>query len=273
MLPSHLGSDQPLYGLEHQAQDGYPALYTEVVTIAEDYLRQIREVQPHGPYLLGGYSFGGVIAYEIAQQLLRDGEQTLLLALLDPPSLASREARRQLTRGTTWRVASASLRNTFVRHVGEISRLPLAKRTAYVWSRAVHVSRTALGVPAMKDALKRLVYRRYLGWDRPLPAFVRSRYVLDLYTHARERYKPQPYAGRTLFFKGALRRYASVGDWEQLLTGEVDVRVVDATHMELRDERYVGMWAGTLKAALDDCYGNPTALISTHPDLQHGSYA
>ena len=52
--------------------------------MAADYLKQIRGVQPQGPYLIGGFSFGGLVAYEMAQQLRQSGQDVGLLVLIDP---------------------------------------------------------------------------------------------------------------------------------------------------------------------------------------------
>ena len=84
-LPRFLGSAQPVYALEHQSQNGKAALYVTVESIAAHYLREIYSVQPKGPYFLGGYSFGGTVALEMATQIVRQGEEVSLLVLLDPP--------------------------------------------------------------------------------------------------------------------------------------------------------------------------------------------
>ena len=99
VLPAHLGQDQPLYGLEHQAGDGRPALYTQVQAIANHYLDELRTVRSRGPYLLGGYSFGAVLAYEIAHQLKREGEEVSLLFMLDPPGVMTGACFEGATRG------------------------------------------------------------------------------------------------------------------------------------------------------------------------------
>ena len=54
-----------------------------IVTMAEVYAAAIRQIQPHGPYLLGGWSMGGLVAVEMARLLQADGEETRLLAMLD----------------------------------------------------------------------------------------------------------------------------------------------------------------------------------------------
>ncbi len=82
-LSRHLGTDQPFYGLQSQGLDGRRPPLTTVEEMAAVYIRDIRKIQPDGPYFLGGYCGGGTIAYEVAQQLQADGEQVALLALFD----------------------------------------------------------------------------------------------------------------------------------------------------------------------------------------------
>ncbi len=82
-LPRHLGNDQPFYAFFHQGDDGSPIRWTKVEEIAAHFIHEMRSVRPHGPYLLGGYSFGGIVAFEMAQQLRAAGEEVPLLALFD----------------------------------------------------------------------------------------------------------------------------------------------------------------------------------------------
>jgi len=82
-LARHLGSDQPLYGLQSQGLDGSCPVLTTVEEMAALYVKEIRRVRRHGPYYLGGYCGGGTVAFEVAQQLQAEGEQIGLLALFD----------------------------------------------------------------------------------------------------------------------------------------------------------------------------------------------
>ena len=82
-IPKAWGTDQPFYAFFHQGEDGHRILHTEVKDIARHFIQELRQVRPHGPYLLGGYSFGGIIAFEMAQQLSAIGESVPLLALFD----------------------------------------------------------------------------------------------------------------------------------------------------------------------------------------------
>jgi amino acid adenylation domain-containing protein len=79
----HLGSDQPVFGLRPRWIDGAGGAYASVEEAAEEFLAELREIQPKGPYLLGGHCVGGIIAFEMARQLIETGEKVNLLALLD----------------------------------------------------------------------------------------------------------------------------------------------------------------------------------------------
>ncbi|MFF8911585.1 amino acid adenylation domain-containing protein, partial [Streptomyces olivaceoviridis] len=82
-LSAHLPPEQRLYGLQARVLTDPLRPEENVAAMAEDYLRQIRMVQPEGPYRLLGWSFGGVLAHAMAVALQRDGERVELLALLD----------------------------------------------------------------------------------------------------------------------------------------------------------------------------------------------
>ncbi len=82
-LSRALGPQQPCYGLMAKGCDGAEPPLTSVQSMAESYLSAIRQQQPSGPYALAGWSFGGLVAFEIACQLQREGEKVDLLAIID----------------------------------------------------------------------------------------------------------------------------------------------------------------------------------------------
>lgn len=85
-LAHQLGSEQPFFGLQSRGINGDCEPYESVEEMARHYLESIRAVQPEGPYWLGGHCFGGIVAFEMAQQLARAGESVALLAILDIPA-------------------------------------------------------------------------------------------------------------------------------------------------------------------------------------------
>ena len=78
----YLGPEQPVYGLIPFFWDVPRASFT-LEQIAADFLEEIRALQPEGPYFLGGYSFGGLVAFEMAHQLQTQGQEVRLLVLID----------------------------------------------------------------------------------------------------------------------------------------------------------------------------------------------
>lgn len=82
-LSKHLGQDQPVYGLQSVGLDGKTPVDGNFERVARRYVEEIRAVQTEGPYMLGGYCLGGVIAMEMARQLIQDGQTVGLLAMIE----------------------------------------------------------------------------------------------------------------------------------------------------------------------------------------------
>ncbi|WP_338124974.1 non-ribosomal peptide synthetase [Fischerella thermalis] len=82
-LARYLDLDQPVYALQPHGLDGKKPLQTKIEDMASEYIKGIRTVQQKGPYLLAGFSAGGVITFEMAQQLLAEGEKVAFLGLFD----------------------------------------------------------------------------------------------------------------------------------------------------------------------------------------------
>jgi amino acid adenylation domain-containing protein/non-ribosomal peptide synthase protein (TIGR01720 family) len=82
-LARRLGPERPFHALQATGLDGREAPLTRVEDMASRYVEQVRAVQPEGPYLLGGWSLGGTVAFEMARELRRQGQEVALLVLLD----------------------------------------------------------------------------------------------------------------------------------------------------------------------------------------------
>jgi thioesterase domain-containing protein/aryl carrier-like protein len=82
-LSRHLGTDQPFYGLQAPGLDGICQPLSSIEEMAERYVTAIRRSHPQGPYALGGWSVGGVVAYEMAQRLRAAGQEVRMLAIID----------------------------------------------------------------------------------------------------------------------------------------------------------------------------------------------
>src|SRR5262249_11489259 len=82
-LINNLKSDRPIFSLQFPPLDGKHRIPRTIGSMAANFVSEIRRVQPHGPYFLGGYSFGGRVSFEIAQQLVNKGERVSFLGLID----------------------------------------------------------------------------------------------------------------------------------------------------------------------------------------------
>lgn len=90
-LANCMGSDIRFYGLQPPGLDGKTEPFSSIEEMAAHNIKAIRHVQPQGPYFLGGHSFGGGVAYEMAQQLQDMGQQTEILAIFDIPAFTPPE--------------------------------------------------------------------------------------------------------------------------------------------------------------------------------------
>jgi amino acid adenylation domain-containing protein len=235
VLPEYLGPDRPLYAFEHQAHDGKPARHTRVETIARHYIEELRTIRPHGPYLLGGYSFGAATAFEMAHQLAGAGEEVPLLFMLDPPGKVTEPSRP--TRA----------------HIIELARLGPRGKLGYLLRAMNMFGRRRYW--RMRDAIKarveKLRWRACLGRGSLLPPSLRSPYILDLYRHALRNYAPSPYSGRVLIFRRGAMPYRLPMDWMNLTTCEIQTYAGTCEHTDLTKEPYLSVWATRLRESLD----------------------
>lgn len=116
-LVGRLGSDQPCYGLQSLGLHKPEAAHETIETMAAYYLEQIRRLQPEGPYFLAGWCYGGVVAFEMAQQLRDAGELVPFLGLIDAPAPRPdlREYRYYLDRFRRYRSMSPLELATYVK--------------------------------------------------------------------------------------------------------------------------------------------------------------
>ncbi|MDQ2857583.1 MAG: amino acid adenylation domain-containing protein [Candidatus Eremiobacteraeota bacterium] len=102
-LSRAMGDSQPFYGLQMQGLYGDAPPHVSVKAMAAHYIREIRTVQPHGPYAIAGYCFGANVAFEMARQLQRAGERVPLLVTVNGPSPSYLAAHRS-RRGRRWKL-------------------------------------------------------------------------------------------------------------------------------------------------------------------------
>jgi amino acid adenylation domain-containing protein len=236
-LARYLGADQPSYMLEYHGLDGWRAPAT-IEEMADQSVAAIRAIQPHGPYFLGGYSFGGLVIYEVAQQLRQKGETIAMLVLIDPclPNV-------QPPGETGDPPPPAGPCKEFLYHCRNLVRLGPKEKLAYI---AVRVSARAR---MLKQFVRLKICELYLNRGYRVPAFLRMFYFMQLSAKAIERYVPQPYSERF----AVLRRPESGSgeEWRHLAADKVEFDEVDAEHLDIIQEPYVQILAEKLRRFLD----------------------
>ncbi len=233
-IVSQLETNQPFYGLQAPGVDGRSRTVSSIERMAGLYLAEMRQVQPRGPYYLGGYSMGGEVAFEIAQQLGRQGEEVALLVLFDTSNpvrpvrphilgdMADEEKDRLLHR-TDDRIGS--LRRKLQGHLERLAPLSPAGRWRYLWA---DVSMRA------RRLRLRLLVSFYHGRGRRLPDDLLLAYLSESHLKAVLRYVPTVYPGVVTLFRAAESLVDNPADspmgWLPLAEGGLDVHVYDGSH-------------------------------------------
>jgi amino acid adenylation domain-containing protein len=186
-LAHRLGADQPFYGLQAAGFYGERALYTRIEDMASHYIEALRTVQAEGPFFLGGWSLGGIVAYEMAQQLTAQGEKVSQLLLLDT---------------SAWTSGEGGVEEEQIEQDDAVLLMNM-------FSEALPISREDLD-PFQGDERLDYVLRQAIeaGLLPPGIEVARARFFLEMYsTNARamSKYIPQAYPGAVTLFKAAIQ--------------------------------------------------------------------
>ena len=212
-LSMRMTRDQPVYGIQSQALIANQPALLHLKDMAAHYVAEIRTVQPHGPYRLLGYSFGGTVVLEMAHQFRAAGDEVSMVGMLDSKS---KDYEEEL--GNTKSVQS-KLTKRFDRFLGNTGQLTWRERIDYiaekVRTRAIRlVSRTAAG----------------MNFTR-VPAFMRS--ATDINIVAVQNYKLKPYDGRLILFRATEQEDPNAPydlGWNAIFTGGVEVHDLPGDH-------------------------------------------
>ena len=231
----HVGADLPIYGLKARGFDGIEAPHRSVREMAVDYVDEIRTVQPHGPYLLGGECIGGVLAYEMARRLEELGERLGLLVMLDTWR-PSQEALRQFSareRSEHWITRwNARVVQPFHEHIEKLSRLTPGEKVRYVWQRATRKRGCKIGEDAEPTALE-------------------TRKQLTHYPRLLMAHPVGPYSGKlTLLIDETSHRTQGSLGWDGVPTGGLEIHLLPGDHVSYIRE-HAAAAAAKLRAVID----------------------
>jgi thioesterase domain-containing protein/acyl carrier protein len=242
-LASHLGPSQPCFGLTVPGLKGERPPLTCIEEIAAAMLETVRAVQPAGPYQLAGYSFGGMLAYEVAQQLTAAGGGVSMLAIYDTFTPAGRTVRPRWQRAALHAYLLATRPRRHARHL----------RTR--WERSGDAHDAAAGIGGHDRD-------RSGGHDRDgtggrTAAGVEFRDFATLNARAAAAYRPAPYPGSLLLFRATDRAAHNVfyksdptHGWGAMARGGVRVIDLPGSHLRLLDAAHAPAAAEALRPHL-----------------------
>jgi amino acid adenylation domain-containing protein len=247
-LARRLGSEQPFYGLQSRGlYGGVLVAPATVEEMASHYLSEMRQVHRGGPWRLAGYCFGAIVAFEMAQRLLADGEKVELLAMFNGPSPIwirrwgwyANQPSKRVSRPAPVRFTRKQRLERQLARFRRALREPHRFTTSLVWySRRVGGQRRT---------------RIALALGRPLPEEAREEYFLRLHAKAERVYEPKPYNGDLLVFFGERLYEDPQLGWGGLATGEIRAYAVPGSHDNNRQammEPYVAFVSERLQAHL-----------------------
>jgi thioesterase domain-containing protein len=233
-LAKLVGTDHPIYGVQAQSLlAGQPALL-RLEDQAAFYLDEIREIQPRGPYYFLGYSFGGMVALEIAHRLRALGEKVELLGMLDS---RQRDYLTLMQRKDSVRV---KVDRRIARFLGNLSSLSLLEKADYIW----------------KKLLTRFLRRTYMLASalgiRSVPSFMKS--TDDISWLAAMNYRPRRWPGRITLFRASIQpdpRLPLDLGWTPYAEDGVEVHELPGDHDLVFREPNIQVLAEQLRARLE----------------------
>ncbi|MCB8941848.1 MAG: amino acid adenylation domain-containing protein [Ardenticatenaceae bacterium] len=247
-----LGAERPFYGIQPKMHpQTHEAMHQDVAEMAADYIQEIKMVQPTGPYLLSGFCFGGIVVYEMAQQLTQAGDEVGLLLFIDP---STPENKPNLMPPPTPEQLEARLS----RHKENLQQLGLVGRLQYILNsgknRAVaywHLFYRAL----LRDwrKIRGKAFKYYLDWQHRVPARFADFYFMHVVAGpATRRYYPQKYPGEAVLFFSTLENGGdeSLG-WSDLPEDGLKMHAVESTHLGILKRPYIDQVAAELKNYLE----------------------
>jgi amino acid adenylation domain-containing protein len=220
-LAEGMPADQPVYALQAQGLDGQSPAASSVEEMAAHYIRAMDTVQPNGPYYLGGFSAGGIVALEMAVQLRRAGQQVALLGLIDSSIAPSFRA---LVRKRKFALAIQAFLGIVRFNLGYMSKISVGefiKKKLRNFSMNSRILLFEIGRMTKKIAA--------LAHGNSLP-------VEEAFLRAISRYDPAPYPGDAILLETEESELYSADKtlgWGDVIQGNLEIKTVPGDHDNL----------------------------------------
>jgi amino acid adenylation domain-containing protein len=246
-LAGYLPEDRPFYGIRARRLGGRQVGHATIEEMAEHYIKEIRTVQPDGPYFLGGVSLGGMIGFEMARQLRSQGQDVSLLAMVDTwgpgyPRLLPNVSKTQ------WKIYALTHRAR--KHLDHLRTLTLSQKAQYFLNIVIKLRKRLKR--NLTHKYKKVVRVAFAQFEQPIP----KEYIQieDTIRKAGRKYKPEKYEGRIMFFRAEHQPAGIVPDrflgWEPFAVGGMEIHDVPGDHITLMKEPNIRIVAEKLTECL-----------------------
>jgi thioesterase domain-containing protein len=257
-LARRLGPDQPVYAFQEPGYEPGSTPLDSIEALAELYLDELRSFQPHGPYRLGGFCFGGVIAFEMARRLAVEGEVVDVLALIDAGNPNPDER--------------PNLETRVGQHRQRLSTLGLAGKAAYLarWfarRAAWEVERRYLTVRHHAVLGTNWVFRRL---KRRAPDYVHQYALLQWNGRLQSQYRAGVFPGSATLIRGYYPDLHLEHDfgWSRIVQGGVSVHLIAGGHLDLMNGPNIQQVVDVLAPLLEASEGTAPVAQDAEPDSQ-----
>lgn len=235
-LAEYMAPDHPFYALQSRGLDGLHPPFNKIEDMAAFYINEIQELLLSGPYLIGGFSFGGFIAYEMARQLSCRGKDVAMLALLDTRASKAPRFLDSLSRAQLFEYNLKKLAQKTEFHLDNMRKLPFGEMSGYLFKR----NNNSI---AQDDFVGETID------DPTLP--IEFREVMAANNEALNAYIPGRYSGKVTLFKSIDHGRGVYYGWDNLAEGGVRIYEVPGTHKGIIKEPHARVLAGLLKECID----------------------
>ncbi len=239
MLASHMDSEQPIFALQARGLNGEAEPLNRMEDIAAHYINEILEQNPDGPYALAGYSFGGLIAFEMAKQLKAMGKEVKMLAMFD--TIVRKDITNEKEAESYYKKL-ATLGKKVAWNISSLAKNPIPnfKYKSYILKRK---------------------YQRWAGKDNVNNNFQEADAIyggkVDLANkEAFDHYSITPYAGKIDLFKAEQHRFYlddfKYLGWKPYALGGIEIHTVPGDHLTLFDPNHGKQFAEILQNCLNE---------------------
>lgn len=196
LLPKYLPNSIPFWAFYHMRFDGKKLKYKSVSEIAAMYLKELRKVQPIGPYFLSGFSLGGMYAFEMAQQLSSEGEKVKALVMIDSKSHTIDGPKKYHNQQFKWTES-------------KFTRIP-------------------------RKIYKKMIVKVASKLNLPIPESQKPFYILEQYRKGRRFYDPATYKGDITLIRSTIHNFEDryLG-WKPFVDGNINIIDIETNHHDL----------------------------------------